>query len=195
MSKSFSICPHIITNIDGVEHQSDVFSNDFSKNRTVYITGEITDETATVVISQLRYLSDKSDDDIVIVINSQGGSVTAGLAIYDVIKYLKCDVITVGAGIAASMGAFLLASGSRGKRYALQHCEIMIHQPLGGMHGQVTDIKIHAERIIRIKQVLNKLLSESTGQPIDIIEKDTERDFFMNAEKSLEYGIIDRIIN
>lgn len=159
------------------------------------LSGEITDELANSIVAQLLFLaSQDSDKDIQLYINSPGGSTTAGMAIYDTMNYVKPDVTTICIGMAASMGAFLLAAGAKGKRYALPNSEIMIHQPLGGAQGQATDLKIAADRIIRIRERINRILAENTGQPIEVIERDTERDFFMFAEEALEYGLIDEII-
>lgn len=185
--------PQIPMNINGKDLLIDPLSVDY-QNRIISVTGEITDEVATVVNASLRYLSRISNDDIVIYINSPGGSVTAGFSIYDMIKSLNCDISTVGTGMAASMGAFLLtAAGTKGKRYATPNTEIMIHQPLGGVQGQASDIRIHAENIIRIKDRLNSMLADATGQNLDVIEKDTDRDNYMNAQEALEYGLIDII--
>ena len=158
------------------------------------MAGEITDETANIVIAQLIYLEGKNPDkDIFIYINSPGGSVSAGMAIYDTMNYIKCDVSTICVGLAASMGAFLLSSGAKGKRFALPNSEIMIHQPLGGAQGQASDIEIQARHILNIKGKLNKILSENTGKPLEVIEKDTDRDNFMSPEEAKEYGLIDNI--
>ena len=156
---------------------------------------EVNDTSASLVVAQLLYLEGQDPDkDISLYINSPGGSVTAGLAIYDTMQYIKCDVSTICIGMAASMGAFLLSSGAKGKRLALPNSEIMIHQPMGGMQGQVTDIKIHAERYLRIKENLNKMLADNTGKPLVIIQRDTERDNFMSAQEAMEYGLIDKVI-
>ena len=156
---------------------------------------EVNDTSASLVVAQLLYLEGQDPDkDISLYINSPGGSVTAGLAIYDTMQYIKCDVSTICIGMAASMGAFLLSSGAKGKRMALPNSEIMIHQPMGGMQGQVTDIKIHAERYLRIKENLNKMLADNTGKPLEIIQRDTERDNFMSAQEAMEYGLIDKVI-
>ncbi len=156
---------------------------------------EVNDTSASLVVAQLLYLEGQDPDkDISLYINSPGGSVTAGLAIYDTMQYIKCDVSTICIGMAASMGAFLLSSGAKGKRLALPNSEIMIHQPMGGMQGQVTDIKIHAERYLRIKENLNKMLADNTGKPLEIIQRDTERDNFMSAQEAMEYGLIDKVI-
>ena len=161
---------------------------------TIFITGEINDNTSNIVISELLYLDSLSNEDISIYINSPGGSVTAGLAIYDTMNYIKSDVKTIVVGMAASMAAFLLACGKKGKRYALTNSEVMIHQPLGGVSGQATDIKIAAERILKMKDKLNKILSEKTGQSLRKITKDTDRDNYMNAIEAKKYGLIDEII-
>ena len=156
---------------------------------------EVNDTSASLVVAQLLYLEGQDPDkDISLYINSPGGSVTAGLAIYDTMQYIKCDVSTICIGMAASMGAFLLSSGAKGKRLALPNSEIMIHQPMGGMQGQVTDIKIHAERYLRIKENLNKMLADNTGKPLEIIQRDTERDNFMSAQEAMEYGLIYKVI-
>ena len=156
---------------------------------------EVNDTSASLVVAQLLYLEGQDPDkDISLYINSPGGSVTAGLAIYDTMQYIKCDVSTICIGMAASMGAFLLSSGAKGTRLALPNSEIMIHQPMGGMQGQVTDIKIHAERYLRIKENLNKMLADNTGKPLEIIQRDTERDNFMSAQEAMEYGLIDKVI-
>ena len=157
---------------------------------------EVNDATASLVVAQLLYLEAQDPDkDISLYINSPGGSISSGMAIYDTMNFIKCDVSTICVGMAASMGAFLLSSGAKGKRLALPNSEIMIHQPLGGMQGQASDIKIHADHIIRIKSKLNKLLSEQTGKPLETIEKDTERDNFMTAEEACAYGLVDKVID
>lgn len=185
--------PQIPMNVNGKDLLTEPLSIDF-QNRIISLTGKITDEVATVINASLRYLVRVNNDDITIYINSPGGSVTAGFAIYDALKSITCDVCTVATGMAASMAAFLLtAGGSRGKRYATHNAEIMIHQPLGGVQGQASDIRIHAENILRIKDKLNKMLSEATGQSLDVIEKDTDRDNYMTATQSVEYGLVDHI--
>ena len=164
------------------------------EDRIIFITGEITDATADIVVAQLIYLEGKdANKDINIYINSPGGSVSAGMAIYDTMNYIKCDICTICIGLAASMGAFLLSSGTKGKRFSLPNSEIMIHQPLGGAQGQATDIAIHAEQILKIKEKLNKILAKNTGKDYQTIVKDTDRDNFMSAEQALEYGLIDKI--
>lgn len=164
-------------------------------DRIIFLTGEITDDTANIIISELLYLDSLNHDDIYIYINSPGGSVTAGMAIYDTMNFVKSDVSTIVVGIAASMAAFLLASGTSEKRYALPNAEVMIHQPLGGAQGQATEIKIAAERILKLKKKLNSILSRLTNKSLKKIEHDTERDNYMDASDALEYGLIDKIIN
>ena len=163
-------------------------------DRIIFLSGEITDDTANIVISELLYLDSLNNDDIYIYINSPGGSVTAGLAIYDTMNFIKSDVNTIVVGMAASMAAFLLAAGTKGKRMALENSEVMIHQPLGGVQGQATEIKIAAERILKLKKKLNKLLASMTNQSLKKIERDTERDNYMDANDALKYGIVDKII-
>ena len=175
------------------ERSYDIYSR-LLEDRIIFLTGEITDATANIVIAQLIYLEGKNPDkDIFLYINSPGGSVSAGMAIYDTMKYIKCDVSTICIGLAASMGAFLLSSGTKGKRFALPNSEIMIHQPLGGAQGQASDIEIQARHIQKIKAKLNQILSENTGRPLNEIEKDTDRDNYKSAEEAKEYGLIDNI--
>lgn len=175
------------------ERSYDIYSR-LLEDRIIFITGEINDATADIVVAQLIYLEGKdATKDISIYINSPGGSVTAGMAIYDTMNYIKCDINTICIGLAASMGAFLLSSGTKGKRYSLPNSEIMIHQPLGGAQGQASDIAIHAEQILKTKDKLNRILAKNTGKDLAIIEKDTDRDNFMSAEQALEYGLIDKI--
>ena len=175
------------------ERSYDIYSR-LLEDRIIFLTGEITDATANIVIAQLIYLEGKNPDkDIFLYINSPGGSVSAGMAIYDTMKYIKCDVSTICIGLAASMGAFLLSSGTKGKRFALPNSEIMIHQPLGGAQGQASDIEIQARHIQKIKAKLNQILSENTGRPLKEIEKDTDRDNYKSAEEAKEYGLIDNI--
>lgn len=164
-------------------------------DRIIFLTGEITDDTANIIISELLYLDSLNHDDIYIYINSPGGSVTAGMAIFDTINFIKSDVCTTVIGMAASMAAFLLACGTKGKRYALPNAEVMIHQPLGGAQGQATEIKIAAERILKLKKKLNTILAKLTGNTLKKITKDTERDNYMDATDALKYGLIDKIIN
>jgi len=189
-----ALVPIVIEQTNRGERAYDIYSR-LLKDRIVILSGEITDDIASLIVAQLLFLeAEDPDKDIYLYINSPGGSVTAGFAIYDTMQYIKPDVSTICVGMAASMGAFLLAAGAKGKRFALPNSEIMIHQPLGGVRGQATDIKIHAEWILKIKNRINKILSERTGQPIEVIERDTDRDFFMTAEEALKYGIIDRVI-
>ena len=171
----------------------DIYSR-LLNDRIVILSEEVNDATASLIVAQLLYLEGQDPDkDISFYINSPGGSVTSGMAIYDTMQYIKCDVSTICIGMAASMGAFLLAAGAKGKRFALPNSEIMIHQPLGGVKGQATDIKIHAEYILRTKQRMNRMLSEMTGQPLETIERDTERDNFMTAQQACDYGLIDKV--
>lgn len=187
------VIPMVVDQTSTGERSYDIYSR-LLEDRIIFITGEITDQTANIVVAQLIYLEGKNPDkDIHLYINSPGGSVTAGFAIFDTIRYIKCDVVTICVGLAASMGAFLLACGTKGKRYALPNSEIMIHQPLGGIQGQASDMEIHSRHIIKTKEKLNKILSEVTGQPLETIVKDTDRDNFMTAEEAKKYGLIDEI--
>ena len=189
-----NLVPYVIEQTNRGERSYDIFSR-LLKDRIVFLGGEIDDTTASLVVAQMLFLEmEDPDQDIMLYINSPGGSVSAGMAIYDTMRYLKCEVSTLCIGMAASMGAFLLAAGAKGKRKALPHSEIMIHQPLGGASGQATDIAIHAEQILRIKKTLNECLAEHTGQPLEKIERDVERDHFLTAEQAKEYGLIDEII-
>ena len=189
-----ALVPMVVEQTNRGERSFDIFSR-LLNDRIVFLSDEVNDATASLVVAQMLYLEAADPDkDIYFYINSPGGSVSAGLAIYDTMKFIKCDVSTICIGMAASMGAFLLSSGTKGKRIALPNSEIMIHQPLGGAQGQASDIKIRAELILRTRDMLNKILSENTGKPIEQIEKDTDRDNFMTAQQALEYGIIDRII-
>lgn len=189
-----NLVPYVIEQTNRGERSYDIFSR-LLKDRIVFLGGEIDDVTANLVVAQMLFLEmEDPDQDIMLYINSPGGSVTAGMAIYDTMRYLKCEVSTLCVGMAASMGAFLLSAGAKGKRRALPHSEIMIHQPLGGASGQATDIAIHAEQILRIKRTLNECLAEHTGKPLSEIEKDVERDHFLTAEQAKEYGLIDEII-
>ena len=188
------LIPYVVEQTNRGERSYDIYSR-LLNDRIIFLADEVNDVTASLVVAQLLYLEAQDPDkDIYLYINSPGGSITAGMAIYDTMNYIKCDVSTICVGMAASMGAFLLSSGAKGKRMALPNAEVMIHQPLGGMQGQATDIKIHADRIIRIKEKLNKLLSEQTGKPLKTIEKDTERDNFMSADEAMAYGLIDKVI-
>jgi ATP-dependent Clp protease protease subunit len=189
-----NLVPYVVEQTSRGERSYDIFSRLLSE-RIVMLTGEVNDASASLVVAQLLYLeSQDPTKDISLYINSPGGSVTAGMSIYDTIQYIKCDVSTICMGMAASMGAFLLSSGTKGKRYALPNADIMIHQPLGGFQGQASDIMIHANYIDRIKGRLNKILSENTGQPLEIIEKDTDRDNFMSAQEACDYGLIDKVM-
>ncbi len=189
-----SLVPMVVEQTSRGERSYDIFSR-LLNDRIIMLSDQVNDVTASLVVAQLLYLEGKDPDkDIHLYINSPGGSITSGMAIYDTMNYIKSDVSTICVGMAASMGAFLLSSGAKGKRLALPNSEVMIHQPLGGAQGQATDIQIQANRIIRMKKKLNELLSYNTGQSIDIIEKDTERDNFMSAQESLEYGLIDKVI-
>ena len=175
------------------ERSYDIYSR-LLNDRIVFLSEEVNDVTASLVVAQLLYLeAQDADKEISLYINSPGGSISSGMAIYDTMNFIKCDVSTICIGMAASMGAFLLAAGAKGKRIALPNSEIMIHQPLGGMQGQATDIKIHADHILRIKDKMNRILAENTGKPLKTIEKDTERDNLMTAQEALEYGLIDKI--
>ncbi|WP_312644503.1 ATP-dependent Clp endopeptidase proteolytic subunit ClpP [Hydrogenoanaerobacterium sp.] len=189
-----ALVPTVIEQTNRGERAYDIFSR-LLNDRIVMLCDEVNDTTAGLVVAQLLFLEGQDPDkDISLYINSPGGSITAGMAIYDTMNYIKCDVSTTCIGMAASMGAFLLTAGAKGKRFALPNSEIMIHQPLGGTRGQATDIKIHAERILRIKANLNKMMAEATGQPLEVIERDTERDNFMSAEEAQKYGLIDKVI-
>lgn len=188
-----NLVPYVIDKTDKGERSYDIYSR-LLEDRIVFISGEITDDTANTVVAQLIYLEAKdSSKDISLYINSPGGSVTAGMAIYDTMNYIKCDVNTICVGMAASMGAFLLSSGAKGKRYALPNSEVMIHQPLGGASGQATDIVITANHIQKIKEKLTKILAENSGKPYEQVAQDCERDNYMSAQEALEYGLIDKI--
>lgn len=189
-----SLVPTVIESTSRGERAFDIYSR-LLKDRIIFLGEEVNDVTASLVVAQILFLeSEDPTKDINLYINSPGGSVVAGMAIYDTMQYVKCDVSTICMGMAASMGAFLLAGGTKGKRYALPNAEIMIHQPSGGAQGQATEIKIVAEQILKTKEKLNKILAENTNQPIEVIERDTERDNYMSAEESLAYGIIDKVI-
>lgn len=188
------LVPTVILKKHSKEYAYDIYSR-LLEDRIIMLCGEINDEMASSIVSQLLYLESlDANTDIFMYINSPGGSVSAGLAIYDTMNYVHCDVSTISVGLSASMGAFLLAAGCHGKRYALENSEIMIHQPLGGTHGQASDIEINTQHILKQKEKLNKLLSQMTNQPLRRIKKDTDRDYFMNAYDALEYGIIDEIL-
>lgn len=189
-----ALIPYVLEQTSRGERSYDIFSR-LLNDRIIMLNDQVDDTTASVIIAQLLYLEGQDPDkDISFYINSPGGSVSAGLAIYDTMKYIKCDVSTICMGMAASMGAFLLSSGTKGKRFALPNSEIMIHQPSGGAQGQATDILIHADHIKRTRSNLNKILAENTGKPLEIIEQDTERDNFMTATEAAEYGLIDKVI-
>lgn len=188
------LVPYVVEQTSRGERSYDIFSR-LLKDRIIFIGDEITDATASVVVAQLLFLeSEDPDKDIHIYINSPGGSVTAGMAIFDTMNYIKPDVSTICVGLAASMGAFLLAAGAKGKRYALPNAEIMIHQPLGGAKGQASDVKIQAELLLKTRDKLNKILAENTGKPIEQIEKDTDRDNFMTSDEAKAYGLIDEVM-
>lgn len=190
-----SLVPMVVEQTGRGERSYDIFSR-LLNDRIIFLSDEVNDATASLVVAQLLYLEAQDPDkDISFYINSPGGSVTAGMAIYDTMNFIKCDVSTVCIGMAASMGAFLLSAGTKGKRFALPNSEIMIHQPLGGAKGQATDIKIQAELILRTRDKLNKILAENTGKSIDEIARDTERDNYMAAEQALAYGLIDKVID
>jgi ATP-dependent Clp protease protease subunit len=176
------------------ERSYDIFSR-LLNDRIIFLADEVNDTTASLVVAQMLFLEAQDPDkDISFYINSPGGSVTAGMAIYDTMKFIKCDVSTICIGMAASMGAFLLSSGTKGKRLALPHSEVMIHQPLGGARGQASDIQIQAEQILKTKAMLNRILAENTGKPLEIIERDTDRDNYMTAEEAMAYGLVDKVI-
>ena len=190
-----SYIPMVVEQTGKGERSYDIYSR-LLKERIIFLSDEVNDVTASLVVAQLLFLeSEDPDKDIYLYINSPGGSITSGMAIYDTMNYIKPQVSTICIGMAASMGAFLLAAGEKGKRFALPNAEIMIHQPLGGFKGQATDIDIHAKRILRTKETLNRILSENTGQPLERIQADVERDYFMTAEEAKEYGLIDEVYN
>ena len=189
-----SLVPYVIESTSRGERSYDIFSR-LLKERIIFLGEEVTDTSAGLIVSQLLFLeSEDPNKDIHLYINSPGGSVSAGLAIYDTMNYIKCDVSTICFGMAASMGAFLLAGGAKGKRYALPNAEVMIHQPSGGAQGQATEIQIVAEKILQTKKKLNEILAANTGQPYEVIERDTDRDNYMTAQEAMEYGLIDRVI-
>ena len=190
-----SLVPMVVEQTNKGERSYDIYSR-LLNDRIVFLSEEVNDTTASLVVAQLLYLEAQDPDkDIQLYINSPGGSVTAGMAIYDTMNYIKCDVSTICIGMAASMGAFLLSSGAKGKRYALPNAEIMIHQPSAGTQGQITDMAIHLKRLETIKKRMNKILSENTGKPIEVVTADCERDNFMTAEEALEYGLIDKVFD
>ncbi len=188
-----NIIPTVLEKTDNTSISYDLYSR-LLEDRIVFLTGEINDNSANIVISELLYLDSKSKEDIYLYINSPGGSVTSGLAIYDTMNYIQSDVKTICVGMAASMAAFLLSSGTKGKRCALKNADVMIHQPLGGMEGQASDMKIACERILKMKEKLNKILAKNTNKPLEEIEKDTDRDHYLSSKEALEYGIIDSIL-
>ena len=189
-----SLVPIVVEQTNRGERSYDIYSR-LLKDRIILLSDEVNDVTASLIVAQMLFLeAEDPDKDIQLYINSPGGSITSGFAIYDTMQHVKPDVSTICVGMAASMGAFLLASGAKGKRFALPNSEIMIHQPLGGTRGQATDIKIHTEWLLRIKNKLNKILAEKTGQPLDRIERDVERDFFMSAEEAKAYGLVDEVM-
>ncbi len=192
--ENMSLVPYVVEQTSRGERSYDIFSR-LLNDRIIMLSDEVNDVTASLVVAQLLYLEGQDPDkDIHLYINSPGGSISAGMAIYDTMQFIKCDVSTICVGLAASMGSFLLAAGTKGKRLSLPHSEIMIHQPLGGAKGQASDIKIQAEHILFIRNRMNGLLAEMTGQPIEVIEKDTDRDNWMTAEDAVRYGIIDKVI-
>ncbi len=189
-----ALVPYVIEQTSRGERSYDIYSR-LLKERIIFLGEEVNDTTASLIVAQLLFLeADDPDKDIHLYINSPGGSITAGMAIYDTMQHIKPDVSTICVGMAASMGAFLLAGGQKGKRFALPHSEVMIHQPLGGYQGQATDIKIHADRIIQMKKTLNEILAQNTGKDLEVVEKDTERDNFLSAEQAVAYGLIDEVI-
>ena len=189
-----SLVPYVIEQTSRGERSYDIYSR-LLKERIIFLGEEVNDVTASLVVAQLLFLeSEDPDKDVHLYINSPGGSIPAGMAIYDTMKFIKCDVSTICIGMAASMGAFLLAGGTKGKRMALPNAEIMIHQPLGGMQGQAEDMKIHAERIIKVRDRLNRILAVNTGQRLSVIEKDTDRDNFLDADEAAAYGLIDKVV-
>ena len=191
---TMALVPVVVEQTPRGERSYDIYSR-LLNDRIIFLADEVNDVTASLVVAQLLYLEAQDPDkDIFLYINSPGGSISAGMAIYDTMNFIKCDVSTICVGMAASMGAFLLSSGAKGKRFALPNAEVMIHQPLGGMQGQASDIKIHADHILRIRAKLNKLLAEQTGKPLKTIERDTERDNFMTADEACEYGLVDKVI-
>ena len=190
-----ALVPVVVEQTSRGERSYDIYSR-LLNDRIIFLADEVNDVTASLVVAQLLYLEAQDPDkDIYLYINSPGGSISAGMAIYDTMNYIKCDVSTICIGMAASMGAFLLAAGAKGKRFALPHSEIMIHQPLGGARGQATDIKIQADLILRTRDNLHKILAENTGKSIDVIARDTERDNYMTAQEALEYGLVDKIFS
>ena len=190
-----SLVPYVVEQTSRGERSYDIFSR-LLNDRIIFLAEEVNDTTASLIVAQMLYLEAQDPDkDISFYINSPGGSVTAGMAIYDTMQFIKCDVSTICLGMAASMGAFLLSSGTKGKRFALPHSEVMIHQPLGGARGQASDIQIQAEQILRVKATLNRILAENTGKPLEVIERDTDRDNYMTADEAMAYGLVDQVIS
>ncbi|MBR3894479.1 MAG: ATP-dependent Clp endopeptidase proteolytic subunit ClpP [Clostridia bacterium] len=190
-----ALVPVVVEQTNRGERSYDIFSR-LLNDRIIFLSDEVNDVTASLVVAQMLFLEAQDPDkDISFYINSPGGSVTAGMAIYDTMQFIKCDVSTICIGMAASMGAFLLSSGTKGKRFALPHSEVMIHQPLGGARGQASDIQIQAEQILKTKAMLNRILAENTGKPLKTIEKDTDRDNYMTAQEALEYGLVDKVLS
>ena len=189
-----ALVPMVVEQTNRGERSYDIFSR-LLNDRIIFLSDEVNDATASLVVAQMLFLEAQDPDkDISFYINSPGGSVTAGMAIYDTMQFIKCDVSTICLGMAASMGAFLLSSGTKGKRFALPNSEVMIHQPLGGARGQASDIQIQAEQILRVKATLNRILAENTGKPLEVIERDTDRDNYMTAQEALEYGLVDKVL-
>ena len=189
-----ALVPMVVEQTNRGERSYDIFSR-LLNDRIIFLSDEVNDTTASLVVAQMLFLEAQDPDkDISFYINSPGGSVTAGMAIYDTMQFIKCDVSTICIGMAASMGAFLLSAGTKGKRFALPHSEVMIHQPLGGARGQASDIQIQAEQILKTKATLNRILAENTGKPLEVIERDTDRDNYMTAEEALQYGLIDKVL-
>ena len=190
-----ALVPMVVEQTNRGERSYDIFSR-LLNDRIVFLSDEVNDTTASLVVAQMLFLEAQDPDkDISFYINSPGGSVTAGMAIYDTMQFIKCDVSTICIGMAASMGAFLLSSGTKGKRFALPHSEVMIHQPLGGARGQASDIQIQAEQILKTKAMLNQILAENTGKPLKTIERDTDRDNYMTAQEAMEYGLVDKVLS
>lgn len=187
------LIPTVIERSNNSERAYDIYSR-LLKDRIIILSGEIDDNLSNIIVAQLLYLDSINHDDISLYINSPGGSITAGMAIYDTMNFIRSDVSTICIGMAASMGAFLLSSGCKGKRFCLPNSEVMIHQPLGGAQGQATEIKIAAERILKLKSRLNKILSNNTGKDLNIIERDTERDYFLDSSEALNYGLVDKVL-
>lgn len=193
VGEKMNIIPTVLEKTNNREVAYDLYSR-LLEDRIIFLSGEITDQTANLIVSELLFLDSKNHEDIYMYINSPGGSVTSGMAIYDTMNYIKSDVRTICVGLAASMAAFLLSSGTKGKRFALINADVMIHQPLGGMQGQASDMKIACERILKMKEKLNKILAKNTNQPLKKIQKDTDRDYYLTSEEAKKYGLIDQII-